>query len=62
MINGPLTLQTLAFFSYLYYYFMLPVVLCRALGPRLCEHDGKAHTKASIKPQKVETSSHKFAE
>lgn len=52
MINGPLTLQTLAFFSYLHCYFMLQVVLCRALGYYLCEHDGKSHKKAKHKTTK----------
>lgn len=44
-----MTLQTLAFLSYLHYYFMFQVVLCRALGYCLCEHDGKAHTKTKRK-------------
>lgn len=44
-----MTLQTLAFFSYLHYYFMFQVVLCRARGHYLCEHDGKAHTKTKRK-------------
>lgn len=49
MIDGPLTVQTLVFFSYLHCYFMLQVVLCRALGHYLCEHDGKVHLKAKHK-------------
>lgn len=46
MINEPPTLQTLAFFFYLHYYFILQVVLCGALGHYLWEHGSKAHTKA----------------
>lgn len=57
MINGPLALQTLAFFCYLHYYFMLQVVLCRALGHYLA---AKPIQRPSIKPQKAQTSSHGF--